>query len=179
MMLTGDKPSGLITELGVLGLSSALSLFWKLIKLFIFSCIIIGSVKAITAGIESPPYLFSDGVYIGLWRIADTLTDHWLYLLLLSLFIWAFSLRQTISKIQSDTLQTKIAVVSMCNYLNIQVETDGMRHTKAKGVWSFLKETLLLGTLDKVFGTNTTDDALTAKAVRDGKTVSLRSDLEQ
>ena len=73
MMLTSDKPSGLITELGVLGLSSVFSLLWKLIKLFIFSCIIIGSVKAITAGIESPTYLFSAGVYIGLWRIANLL----------------------------------------------------------------------------------------------------------
>lgn len=153
-------------------------LFSVLIKLTIFGCILIGSVKAITYGLGSPSELIADGIWGGLFRVTNSLIEHWLYVLLLVVFLWARQMKARISTIAEDVKQIKMATVALGNYVEIEVETDALHAVRKDGSWALWKNNLSVNIWQLIFGENPAhDDALTAKAVRSQKVVSLRSDL--
>jgi len=155
-------------------------LFAVLIKLTILGCILIGSVKAITHGLGSPSGLFANGTWEGLSRIINALIEHWLYVLLLVVFLWIRQMKTRISTIAEDIKQIKMSAVALGNYVEIEVETEALRSVRKDGPWALWKNNLPLNIWQMIFGESPAHcDALTAKAVRNQEVVSLRSDLGQ
>ena len=155
-------------------------LFAVLIKLTIFGCILIGSVKAITHGLGSPSGLLANGTWEGLAQVINALIEHWLYVLLLVVFLWIRQIKTRISTIAEDIKQIKMSVVALGNYVEIEVETEALRSVRKDGPWALWKNNLPVNIWQMIFGESSAHcDALTAKAVRNQKIVSLRSDFGQ
>ena len=97
-------------------------------------------------------------------------------ILLTLILIWAMVIRRRVNNIESKAAQCHIANVAMLNYFDISVQTDGMRRADQIGDVPFAVESFF--TKAAWFGGSDLDDALTAKPVRNGQSVSFRSDLE-
>ena len=149
---------------------------WILIKLFIAICILVGVFKAINNGLPTFEILFDRGVFGAIDQIASLLIDKWVPLSVLIILIIVVRNGKVVSSAESNTRATKIGVIAIMDYLNIAVQTEGMTHLAKKGVMSYVKESIQLSILDTIFGTKTTDDAITAKAVRKGKPVKFETD---
>ena len=151
---------------------------WILVKLFIAACILVGAFKAISNGLPTLAILFDRGVFGAIDQIASLLIDKWIPLLVLIILVIVVRNGKVVSSVESNTTATKIGVIAIMDYLNIAVQTEGMTHIAKKGVMSYFKESIQLNILDTIFGTKTTDDAITAKAVRGGKPVKFENDLQ-
>ena len=149
---------------------------WIPIKLFIAICILVGAFKAINNGLPTFEILFDRGPFGAIDQIASLLIDKWVPLSVLIILIIVVRNAKVVSSVKSNTTVTKIGVIAIMDYLNIEVQTEGMVHVAKKGVMSYLKESIQLNILDTIFGTKTTDDAITAKAVRGGKPVKFEND---
>ena len=164
----------------IIGLVTTLILrwIWILIKLFVAVCILVGAFKAINNGLPTFEILFDRGVFGAIDQIASFLIDKWIPLSVLIILIIVVRNAKVVSSVKSNTTVTKIGVIAIMDYLNIAVQTEGMTHLAKKGVMSYVKESIQLSILDTIFGTKTTDDAITAKAVRGGKPVKFENDLQ-
>ena len=164
----------------VIGLVATVILtwIWILIKLFIAICILVGAFKAINDGLPTLAILFDRGPFGAIDQIASLLIDKWMPLLVLIILVIVVRNGKVVSGAESNTRATKIGVIAIMDYLNIAVQTEGMTHLAKKGVMSYLKESIQLSILGTIFGTTTTDDAITAKAVRGGKPVKFENDLQ-
>ena len=82
-------------------------------------------------------------------------------------------------KISSDITQVKISIVALLNYLDIGIETDGMREIKEKGLVRSTLDAWKMNLALKLLTGRMDDDALTAKPVRlhSGSGVTLHRDL--
>ena len=82
-------------------------------------------------------------------------------------------------EIQSHVYQTKVAVVAMGNYLEIQIETDLTKSMSEKGWKRTFLDQAKWQPLLWLFGGDRVDDSLSAKPVRGGSEVSLLEDLKR
>ncbi|MCZ6640366.1 MAG: hypothetical protein O7F71_02215 [Gammaproteobacteria bacterium] len=155
---------------------------WYLLKAAVLVAIVIGAGSEVIdlAPAEWPPFELSLGVlgeYINLAFL--TASNGWRSISLALLFyaVWVLML-PSVMKIESHTYQTKVAVVAIANYLEIQVETDLTKSISKEGwIRSFLNQAKWQPLLWLLSGQQV-DDSLSARPVRGGSAVSLLEDLK-
>lgn len=156
---------------------------WLVLKLAVLAAILVGAGTEVINNAPQiwPPFEFSLDVLLAYAVGAfDTALNSWIVIGLALLVIWMWSTRGDLKQLTSDATQTKIAVVALMNYLEIGVETEGMKALQEKGVrgiWQRAKENLVVS---MILGQGmVVDDALTAKPVRHGASASLADDLNR
>jgi hypothetical protein len=167
----------------LLWVSSALTrLVLSLIKCIVVVGVIIGAAHQVVGHAPASwpefrlnvPILFE---YLSL--SVETAARSWLPLGVAAVVLWTWQCHRIAVKVGSDITQVKIGIVGLGNYLDIGIETDGMREIKEKGLlrstldaWKMnLALKFLMGRMD--------DDALTAKPARlhSGSGATLQGDL--
>ena len=153
---------------------------WSLIRLIVIAAVIFGAFKNVFAHAPAswPKAEISIGGFSEYLTLAFMMAaDGWLPLGFVLIVLWTFGIRNNVKEIKSDTTQTKIAMVALMNYLDLGVETEGMKELKGgfKGLAGLLMTSIGLKLLTGKFD----DDALTAKPVRlnSGASVTLLSDI--
>lgn len=155
---------------------------WYLLKAAVLVAIIIGAGSELIdqAPAGWPPLELSLGVLGEYIKLAFlTASNGWQIISVALLFyaVWALVV-PFVMKIETHSYQTKVAVVSIANYLEIEVETNLTKALDSEGMRGLLrrgKEKLFL----LWFFGHVDDDSLSARAVRSGREVSLLEDLKR
>ena len=163
-------------------LDTLVRLLWSGLKIIVIVGVIVGAADQILAQapISWPQFAFSFGTFFDYLTLTfETVTRSWLPLGVAIIVIWTWQTRSEISKISTDVVQVKIAIVALMNYLEVGVETEVQKEIEDKGwkraileAWKVnLALTLLTGQVQ--------DDALTAKPTRlhPGSEITFRDDI--
>ncbi len=156
---------------------------WYLLKAAVLVAIVIGAGSEVIdlAPAGWPPFELSLGVLGEYIKLAFlTASNGWQIISLALLFyaVWAL-LVPYVMEIQSHVYQTKVAVVAMGNYLEIQIETDLTKTMSEKGWKRTFLDQAKWQPLLWLLGGDRVDDSLSAKPVRGGSEVSLLEDLKR
>lgn len=94
--------------------------------------------------------------------------------------VWMLGVRNAVRKIETHASQSKIALVALANYFEIDVETEGMKTYRDEGLRGILRRGLSDRFVTTIFGVDLgVGDELTAKPVREAMSVAFRDDLRQ
>ena len=159
----------------------ALSILWALLKLAVFVGILIGAIRNLiennTVRLDGVDFsvsgifdlfLFPVAVAAENWQIAGFVVVFWLIC----------ATNAAIKRMSSDVSQTKIGLITLLNYFETETETEGLKGLRDKGLWKWWMESLSMAFWGRVVGVDM-DDALTARPVRRGESVSFKEDLER
>ena len=157
---------------------------WYLLKAAVLVAIAIGAGSEVIdlAPAGWPPFELSLGVMGEYIKLAFlTASNGWQIISLALLFyaVWALML-PSVMKTKTHTYQTKVAVVAIANYLEIQVETDLTKVMKSEGWRGILRRGRAnWDPLVWLLSGQPVDDSLSAKPVRGGSEASLLEDLKR
>ena len=173
---------GLIVGFVVLRLGEVV---WGLLKIILGLCVVIGAGMEIFKGLTIVRYegmVWYGAVWQGILDLGSNVVDNWMAFAVLMLFIWVIGLKSRSEELKSHVTQMKICLVSLLNYLEVEVETSAMKEVEEKGLWKMIETRWTEGVFIALFmgksAKGLLDDTLTAKAVRDGSEVNLREDME-
>ena len=158
------------------------TLAWNLFKLLMFIMILMGGLSAVFLDRQlwvNPEDVWYLQFFDAVEHAALLAHNHWMELAILMLFLWMISIRSKIEKIEINTSASKIGTVTVMSYLNIEVQTEVMQKLREEGILASVKFSAFLRLFGFLFGfKDVSDDALTAKAIRAGTTVTFEEDLD-
>ncbi len=154
----------------------------SLIKLIVIAAVVLGALNTLFAHAPAswPQFEFSIEGFLEYLALAFMMaTNGWLPLGIALMVLWIWGIRNNVEKFGSHATHVKIAIVALMNYLDLGVETEGMKELKEEGFKSIIQAWKVNIGLKLLTGT-TKDDALTAKPVRlnSGASVNLISDID-
>lgn len=159
------------------------AMVWWLLKVFFGFCVIVGAAVQILEGFDLAQYeqmTWYVGVWDGIVSLGRSVVSNWMAVAVLMVFLWVIGIKRRAEQVERDVTHTKIGLVALLNYLEIEVETEGMKQIKEVGGWSTTKTGWTNRVLGFVLGgsvRDAADDTLTSKAVRHGGEVNLRMDM--
>ena len=164
-----------VIGLGAVALGAALRVIGPALIIIAILAVVLGAgsdvAKYLTTNVTHAP---GDDLWQRLVNLFWGLTGIWQVVVLFCVFFWALKIRRDAKQADSHAYASKLALVTLLDYFNLQMETEGTEKLADEGAWSLIKQ----GFAERIVGLQYFDDANTAKAMRHGEPATFGSDLK-
>lgn len=156
---------------------------WWIIKRFLILAVVVGIVAQVISDAPGkfPSFNASvDWVVSSVVWAFETIEQAWLPVGLAFVFFWVWSVTKKLQYVTSHVTQTKVGMVALLNYLQICVETDGMKKLQQEDISALFKSWKSALFWRMVLGDGAVpiiDDTLSAQPVRQGSKITLAADI--
>ena len=163
-----------IIGLGAVALSVALRVIGAALIIIAILAVVLGAgsdvAKYLTTNVTHAP---GEDLWQRLVNLFWGLTEIWQAVVLFCVFFWALKIRRDAEQADSHAYASKLALVTLLDYFDLQMETEGTKKLADEGAWSLIKQ----GFADRIVGLQHFDDANTAKAMRHREPATFSKDL--